>query len=309
MGQLEILWTERHRPKSLDEYVFHDEKQEQAFSHMVESKSIPHLLLSGTPGSGKTTIAKIIITECEIEETDVLIINASDENSVDVIRDKIKGFISTYAMGEFKIVLLEEADYISPSGQAILRVIMEDYSDVARFILTCNYENKIIPAIKSRCQHYRFKSPDRNNVTEYIAAVLIKERVKFDLPLLDRYVSVGYPDIRKIINLAQQHTFNQTLQPLASQGEAGDYKFELIDLIEQDKWKTARELVCENVVGEEWEEVYRFLYENIEKAPKFKNSSKWEEAIITIAEHLYKHSISADPEICMAACLIRLGQL
>lgn len=309
MGQLETLWTERHRPKSLKEYVFHDEKQEQAFVHMVDSKSIPHLLLSGTQGSGKTTIAKILITECDIDDTDVLVINASDENSVDVIRDKIKGFISTYAMGEFKIVLLEESDYISPSGQAVLRVIMEEYSDVARFILTCNYENKIIPAIKSRCQHYRFKSADRNNVTEYVASVLIKERVKFDIQLLDKYVAVGYPDIRKIINLTQQHTFDNVLQSLNSQGEAKDYKFELINLIEQDKWKESRELVCANVSGEEWEEVYRFLYENINKTTKFQDVTKWEEAIITIAEHLYKHSISADPEICLAACFIRLGQL
>lgn len=309
MSQLEVLWTEKYRPSSLSEYVFHDNGQEQAFTEMVENKSIPHLLLSGVAGSGKTTLAKILIKECDIEDTDVLVINASDENSVDVIRDKIKSFVTTYAMGEFKIVLLEESDYISPNGQAVLRVIMEEYADVSRFILTCNYENKIIPAVKSRCQHYRFKASDRNNVTEYVASVLISEKVKFDLPLLDKYVSVGYPDIRKIINLIQQHTFNHTLQPLNSQGEAGDYKFELIDLIERDRWAKAREIVCDNVAGEEWEEVYRFLYENIHKAPKFQATEKWEEAIIIIAEHLYKHSLSADAEICMAACLIRLGQL
>lgn len=306
---IEQLWMERYRPRSLDEYVFHDEKQQQAFTKMVENKSIPHLLLSGVQGSGKTSIAKILISECEVDETDVLIINASDENSVDVIRNKIKGFITTYAMGDFKIVLLEEADYITPNGQAVLRVILEEYSDVARFILTCNYENKIIPAIRSRCQHYRFKAADRNDVAEYLATILIQEKVKFDIQTLDKYISVGYPDIRKIVNLAQQHTHNGILQSPSSQGEAGDYKFEFIDLIQHDKWSKARELVCQNATAEEWEEIYRFLYENLNRIPKFEKHERWEEGIIIVAEHLYKHTLSADPEICMAACLIRLGQV
>jgi replication factor C small subunit len=173
MSQLETLWCEKYRPKVLSDYVFHDENQRQSFTKMVETKSIPHLLLSGIQGTGKTSISKILINECDIDETDVLIINASDENSVDIIRDKIKGFITTYAMGEFKIILLEESDYITPSGQAVLRVLMEEYADVSRFILTCNYENKIIPAIKSRCQHFRFKAAERNSIAEYLAILFL----------------------------------------------------------------------------------------------------------------------------------------
>lgn len=276
---------------------------------MLADKSIPHLLLSGVQGSGKTTLSQILVRELDIDDTDVLVINASDENSVDTIRDKIKGFISTYAMGEFKVVCLEEADYITLAGQGVMRSMMEEYADVARFILTCNYENKIIPAIKSRCQHFRFKAGDKLDITEYAAGVLMSEKVKFDINSLDKFVAIGYPDIRKIVNLLQQHTNEAGVLQLPLQDEAGDYKFKLLDCIARDKWLDARLLCCENVVAEEWEEVYRFLYENLEKAPKFTDKNKWESGIVIIADHLYKHGIVADPEINAAAMFIRLTQV
>jgi hypothetical protein len=148
-----------------------------------------------------------------------------------------------------------------------------------------------------------------NSIAEYLATILISEKVRFDLQTLDKYVLVGYPDIRKIVNLAQQNTHDGVLQSLTSQGEVGDYKYELVDLIQLDAWGKIRQVVCENVVGEEWEDVYRFLYENLQRAPKFQAVSRWEEGIIIIAEHLYKHALSADPEICAAAMFIRLGQI
>jgi len=304
------LWVEKYRPNTIEEYVFHDESQKAAIIRMIEDGSIPHLLLSGVQGSGKTTLSHILINELGIDEMDVLTINASDENSVDVMRDKIKNFISTYAMGPFKVVQLEEADYISLAGQAVLRRLMEEeYAESARFILTCNYENKIIPAIKSRTQQFRFKASDRNDIAEFAASILISEKIKFDIDLLDKYVAVGYPDIRKIVNLLQQNSNNGILQPLSTTSESGDYKFELIELIEGDSWKEARALVCENVLPEEWEDLYRFLYENLGSAPKFQNKNKWEEGIVIIADHLYKHSLVADPEINAAAMFIRLAQV
>jgi len=276
---------------------------------MIADKSIPHLLLSGVQGSGKTTLAQILINEMDVDETDVITINASDENSVDTIRDKIKSFITTFAMGEFKIVHLEEADYITPNGQGVMRRMMEEYSDTARFILTCNYENKIIPAVKSRCQQFRFKAGDKVDIAEYAADILISEKVKFDLDTLDKYIAIGYPDVRKIVNLLQQYTTDGVLGLPLSDKEAGDYKFKLLDFIERDKWLDARLLCCENVVAEEWEEVYRFLYENLNKAPKFQDKDKWEAGIVVIADHLYKHGIVADPEINAAAMFIRMTQL
>lgn len=308
MDRKNLLWVEKYRPSTIDDYIFQDSQQEQSIRRMIEERNIPHLLLSGVQGSGKTTLAQILIAEMQLDETDCITINASDENSVDVIRDKIKGFVSTYAMSEFKIVHLEEADYITPNGQGVMRRLMEEFSDTARFVLTCNYENKIIPAIKSRCQHYRFKASDKVDIAEYAAEILVSERIKFDIDTLDKFVAIGYPDIRKIVNLLQQHSSSGTLALPRSEGESGDYKFKLLDYIQRDMWSEARALCCDNVVAEEWEEVYRFLYENVHRAPKYQDKDKWESAIVVIADHLYKHALCADPEINAAAMFIRLTQ-
>lgn len=300
------LWVEKYRPKTTEEYVFHDAALKAAVTKWLAEKDIPHILLSGVQGSGKTTLSRILVRALEIDDTDVLILNASDENSVDTIREKIKSFISTFPMGAFKVVCLEEADYISLAGQGVLRSMVEDSE--ARFIFTCNYENKIKPAIKSRCQHFRFTAGDKVDITEYAAKILVSEKIKFDIDTLDKFVSIGYPDVRKIVNLLQQHTTDGSLS-YPQQDEAGDYKFKLLDFIARDKWLDARLLCCENVVAEEWEDVYRFLYENLEKAPKFTNKDKWEAGIVIIADHLYKHGIVADPEINAAAMFIRLTQV
>jgi hypothetical protein len=146
-------------------------------------------------------------------------------------------------------------------------------------------------------------------VAEYLINVLASEGVTFDLDMLDKYLAFGYPDIRKIVNMLQQNTIDKVLQPPMQGGQIGDWKFKLIDLIERDKWVDARKLICAMVTSNEWEHVYRFLYENISRAPKFQDSNKWEEAILVIAKHLFQHSIVADPEICAAACFIKLGQL
>ncbi|KKN24904.1 hypothetical protein LCGC14_0890220 [marine sediment metagenome] len=309
MKSLDKLWVEKYRPKTLDNYIFQNAAQKQTFEKMIASGSIPHLLFSGVQGSGKTTLAKILIDGMDVTDTDVMQINASDENSVDVIREKIKSFVITYAMGTFKIILLEEADRMTLQGQDALRNLMEEYADAARFILTCNYENRITPPIQSRCQHFRFKASDKDDIAEYIVKILAAEQIKFDLDLIDIYISAGYPDVRKIVNMLQQNSIDNTLQQPQSEGEVGDYKFELLDFISQDKWLDARKLVCASVIAEEWEEVYRFLYENLHKSPKFSNRSNWEKGIVIIADHLYKHGIVADPEINAASMFIKFTQV
>lgn len=303
------LWVEKYRPKTLNEYVFHDPTIKAAVTKMIADKNIPHLLLSGVQGSGKSTLSQILVNELEIEETDILTVNGSDENSVDDMRTKIRSFITTFAMGEFKVVRIEEADYLSLNAQAVLRNMLEgELSDVVRFIFTCNYENKLMPAIKSRCQHFRFKAGDKIDITEYAAKILMEEHVSFNIDTLDKFVSVGYPDVRKIVNMLQQHTIDGVLQ-YPTDNEAGDYKFKLLDLIARDKWLDARLLCCENVVAEEWESVYRFLYENLNKAPKFEDTNKYEAGLVILADRLYKHGIVADPEINAAAMFIDLSRI
>lgn len=309
MKNKHTIWVEKYRPKTIDEYIFHTPQQRSMIVKMINDRSIPHLLFSGPAGGGKTTLAQILIHELELEENDVLIINASDERGIDTFREKIKNFASSCALGAFKVILLEEADSLTPESQQAMRRFMEEYSNSVRFILTCNYEHKITAPIKSRCQHFQFKASDKNDIAEYLIRILATERIKFDLNLLDKYITFAYPDIRKIINLIQQNSINGVLQEPIINEQIGDYKFKLIDLIERDKWIEIRKLVCSNVVAEEWESIYRFLYENLNRAPKFQNKDKWEEGIVIIADHLAKHPLVADPEINAAAMFIRLGQL
>jgi len=302
------LWVETYRPKTIKDVIFQDDAQLKQFNHMIVDGEIPQLLLSGVQGTGKTTVSRALIHDLNIDKSDVLTINASDETGVDAMRDKIKGFAQTMAMGKFKVVQLEEADYLSPSAQAVLRVIIEDYSDVTRFILTCNYDNKVIPALKSRLQHFHFKAPDIESVTIKMAEILVAESVEFEIETLEKFISVAYPDIRKIINLLQQNsTTGKLVEP--QRAETGDYKFKLLDLISANDFRGARKLVCENASKEEYEDIYRFLYENIQKSKKFSSVAKEEAAIVVIADHLYRHSLVADPEINLAAMFIGLGNL
>jgi DNA polymerase III delta prime subunit len=305
MSELKQLWVEKYRPATIDEYIFQDKQQQIAILNFVADETIPHLLLSGVQGTGKTSLAFMLLNELDVDPSDVLKINASDENSVDVMRDKIKNFVSTWASGDYKIVVLDEADYISHNGQAVLRRMMEEFSDAARFIITCNYEHKILPAVKSRCQHFHFKSFPKDKIIDRVTEILLNESVIFEPHLVEKYVVAGYPDIRKIIHLLQQNTVAGELK--ASNVESSsDWKFGLLDLLESDSWQQIRTLLCSTVVDDEWEDVYRFLYENIHKVPRFNEQSQWDEAIVIIADHLYKHSVVSMPDINAAAMFIKL---
>lgn len=303
------LWVEKYRPSSIDQYIFHDSTLQQKCNQWIHEQTIPHLLLSGQHGAGKTALALILINSMQLDTCDILTINGSSERGIDTFRDKIINFASSMSMGSFKIIHLEEADKLTGDAQDALKRFMEEKSDTVRFILTCNHANKIIAPIRSRCQEFAFKNISKDDAAEYLATILVKEKVKFTIDVLDNHIESGYPDIRKMVNTLQQYTINNQLCDISEQSNTGDFIIQLIPLIEQDNWTAARKMLCDTITSSQYEQVYTMLYKNIDKSKKFKNVSKWEEAIINIAEHLYKHSFSADPEICLAALLIKLGQI
>lgn len=301
------LWVEKYRPKTVDGYVFRDDHQRKQIDTWIKDKSIPHLLLSGVAGIGKTTLAKILINEIGIEEYDVLEINASRTNSVDDVRDKITNFVSMIPFGPFKVVLLDEADYLSPNAQAALRGVMEDYHATARFLLTCNYPNRIIPAIHSRCQGFHIEKTDMTEYTARAATVLVEEGIEFELDTLDSYVKVAYPDLRKCLQLLQQNSQDGVLSA-PNQGDSGaaDWKFDMVELFKTGKIQEARKLLCGKLRAEEMEDVYVWLYNNLDIFGSEENQDK---ALMIIKQGMVDHTLISDPEINLAATLVKLSKI
>ena len=302
------LWTELYRPSDLTGYVFKDTAQRDQIESWIREKTIPHLLFSGAPGVGKTTLAKILINQLGIDEYDVLEINASRENSVDTIRDKITSFVQTMPFGTFKVVLLDEADYISPNGQAALRGVMETYHASARFILTCNYPNRVIPALHSRCQGFHIDRIDLTEFTARMATVLVTEEIAFDLDTLDSYVRAAYPDLRKCLNTCQMNSTSGTLTaPSGNEGTSGDWKLSAVELFKTGRINDARRLMCSQVRPEEMEDVFRWMYDNL--ALWGSNEEIQDQAIIIIRQGLVNVSFVADQEINLSATLAQLAAL
>jgi replication factor C small subunit len=302
------LWTEKYRPDTLDGYVFKDATQREQIEGWIKTKTIPHLLFSGAPGVGKTTLAKILINQLGIDEYDVLEINASRENSVDTIRDKITNFVATMPFGTFKVVLLDEADYISPNGQAALRGVMETYHASARFILTCNYPNRVIPALHSRCQGFHIDRIDLTEFTARVATVLVGETIEFDLDTLDSYVRATYPDLRKCLNTVQMHSVDGCLtSPSTDSTNSQDWKLSAVDLFKNGRINEARKLMCSSVRPEEMEDMFRWMYDNLELWSK--DPEQQDQAIIIIRQGLVNVPMVADQEINLSATLVELCQL
>ena len=301
------LWVEKYRPKTVDGYVFRDDHQRKQIATWIKDKSIPHLLLSGVAGIGKTTLAKILINDIGIEDYDVLEINASRTNSVDDVRDKITNFVQMIPFGPFKVVLLDEADYLSPNAQAALRGVMEEYHATSRFILTCNYPNRIIPALHSRCQGFHVERTDITEYTARVATILVEENVEFDLDTLDNYVKVAYPDLRKCINLIQQNVNDGKLAaPNKADGGESDWKFDMTELFKAGKIQEARKMLCGKLRAEEMEEVFIWLYNNIDI---FGSEDNQDKALMIIKQGLVDHTLIVDPEINLAATLVKLSKI
>ena len=302
------LWVEKYRPKTVNGYVFRDDAQRNQVNTWIKDKTIPHLLFSGNAGIGKTTLAKLLFNELDVNPLDILEINASRTNSVDDVRDKIVSFVQMIPFGDFKVVLLDEADYLSPNAQAALRGVMEEYHTTARFILTCNYPNRIIPAIHSRCQGFHIAKIDQTEFTARVAEILITEGVTPDLDTLDTYVKATYPDLRNCLKMLQMNSVTGKLIINNSKDSGtGDYKLEVVELFKAGKIREGRQKLCASASADEMEELFTWMYQNLELWSATPEGQ--DEAILAIRKGAVNHSLVADFEINLSATLTELGQI
>jgi len=295
------LWVEKYRPGNLDTYIGNEHLKDKV-SVYLESGDLPHLLLYGKAGTGKTTLAKILVKNIEC---DYLYINASDENNVDTVRNKVKNFASTMGFKEYKVIILDECDYITPNAQAALRNLMETFSKHCRFILTCNFVERIIDPIQSRCQSFQIIPPSKKEVAKHTHDILLKENVMSDMNDLKVLIDSGYPDIRRIINAAQRNVVKGKLKLDTTSIIQNDYKLKLLKILKtQDKkngFKEIRQLLLDNKITD-FADLFRLLYDEVDDWGK----GHVAECILIIARYELSDGQVVDKEINAMAMLIEL---
>jgi replication factor C small subunit len=295
------LWVERYRPTKLENYIGNEHLKSKVDVYL-KSGDMPHLLLFGRAGTGKTTLAKMLVNSIEC---DYLYINASDENSVDTVRNKVRNFASTIGFKDMKIIILDECDYITPNAQAALRNLMETFSKHCRFILTCNFVERIIDPIQSRCQSFQIVPPSKKEVAVHLHNILQEEEVACKMDDVVSLVNAGYPDIRRVINSAQRQVVDGLLVIDEQALVENDYKLTLIEILKNDNKKDAfkkiRKLLADSKVTD-FSDGFRLLYDTLDDWA----SGHTAESILTLAEGQRDDIVVVDKEINFMATMVKL---
>jgi len=296
------LWCEKYRPTDLSTYVG-NETVKETIQQYLDTHDIPHLLFYGKAGTGKTTLAKLIVNTIKC---DSMIINASDENNVETVRTKVKNFASSVGFAGFKVIILDEFDYMTPNAQAILRNLMETFSKHCRFILTCNYIEKIIDPIQSRCQSFAITPPTKKDVAIQVTKILDAEKIKYDIKNVADIISSYYPDIRRILNTCQLQSAKGELKVDHQIMVESDFKTKLVELLKEDNEKRnlfikIRQAVADNRLND-YSEMYTMLYEKVDEYA----SGNTANVILTIADGVAKDALVVDKEIIFASTIIQI---
>lgn len=301
------LWTEKYRPKTLKEYVFVDEAQKQIIHKWVSDGMIPHLLLSGHVGTGKTALAKVLLHELGAHDYDVLEINASMDNGIDMIRERIAKFASTIPFGKCKYVILDEADYLTKQAQMPLRNLIEKYHEFVRFILTANYPERIDDALHSRLENFHITALNMEQYVSRVLYILENEKVSYG-DEIGTYITDNYPDLRSCIKQIQTNCIDGVLNPASSASNTEkDFYIEAVAHFKDRRFKEARKVLTAKAQPNDYPAMYRMLYDNLEWWSEDENVQI--KAILEIAEGIRWHGSCADPEINFCATLIKLEKL
>jgi replication factor C small subunit len=301
-SQSHTLWAEKYRPNNVNDYIC-DSHLRDILVDFINRKDIPHLLFHGGAGTGKTTLAKILTKNIP---SDVIYINASDTNGIEMVRTKIKGFAGSTGFQALKIVILDEADFFTTEAQAALRNLMETYSQSTRFILTCNYVEKIIKPLISRCQVFEIEPPTKKDVAVYVRNILDKESIKYELSDLKTVLDNFYPDVRKTINYLQQSSTSGTLKLVKTQNASVDLKSSLVNLLKNSKTNSKAFNYIRQLVADAGTKTFDELYiELYTKASEFA-PDKEISVIIEVAEYMYQSAMVVDKEITFMACVAKL---